>query len=198
MKAMLHGTVLAFGLILPLGVQNLFLLCQGAFQPKFWRVLPGVVTAAVCDTFLIVLAVAGVTKLVAASVMAATLLSAAGCLLLVYLGWKTWCSGGEAAAGMKALSPLKQVGLAAGVSLGNPHAILDTIGVIGVASLQYAGEEKIVFSLACIAVSWLWFFSLAAAGRIFGSRFMARGRMLNKLAALCIWGAAVYLGARAI
>ncbi len=197
MKTMLHGTVLAFGLILPLGVQNLFLLCQGAFQPKLWRALPGVVTAALCDTLLIVLAVAGVTRLVAASVMVAALLSALGCLLLFYLGWRSWRSEQETSAAREALSPLKQVALAAGVSLGNPHAILDTIGVIGVASLQYAGEEKIIFSLSCIAVSWLWFFSLAAAGRIFGSRFIAQGRKLNKLAALCIWGAAVYLGMRA-
>lgn len=48
------------------------------------------------------------------------------------------------------------------VSLPNPHAILDTMGVIGTSSLKYNGTEKLVFTVVCIVVSWLWFVGLGA------------------------------------
>lgn len=34
MEAIVHGIILAFALILPLGVQNVFVFSQGATQPK--------------------------------------------------------------------------------------------------------------------------------------------------------------------
>lgn len=44
MEAIVHGIILAFGLILPLGVQNVFVFSQGATQPKLIRALPWAVT----------------------------------------------------------------------------------------------------------------------------------------------------------
>ena len=63
-EAILHGIIFAFGLIVPLGVQNVFVFNQGALQPTFVRALPVVVTAGICDTILIVAAVSGVSLLV--------------------------------------------------------------------------------------------------------------------------------------
>jgi L-lysine exporter family protein LysE/ArgO len=77
----------------------------------------------------------------------------------------------------------------------NPHAILDTIGVIGTSSIQYTGAEKVAFTAACITVSWLWFFLLAVLGHFIGSKD-TKGRLvgvLNKVSALVMWAAAVYL-----
>ncbi len=59
MSHYLHAFILALGLILPLGVQNLFVFNQGVTQPALWRALPAVITAAICDTLLILLAVQG-------------------------------------------------------------------------------------------------------------------------------------------
>ncbi|TMZ55245.1 amino acid transporter, partial [Klebsiella pneumoniae] len=59
--AFLHGIVLAFGLILPLGTQNVFVFNQGASQPKFRGAVPVILTASLCDTLLILLAVVGVS-----------------------------------------------------------------------------------------------------------------------------------------
>ncbi|MGG4507516.1 amino acid transporter, partial [Heyndrickxia sporothermodurans] len=64
MEALLHGIMLAFGLILPLGVQNVFVFNQGATHKKFTNALPAVITAGVCDTILISLAVAGVSIII--------------------------------------------------------------------------------------------------------------------------------------
>jgi L-lysine exporter family protein LysE/ArgO len=41
----------------------------------------------------------------------------------------------------------------AGVSLLNPHAILDTIGVIGTSALAYDGRGRATFAVACLFVS---------------------------------------------
>ena len=64
MEAIIHGIILAFGLILPLGVQNVFVFSQGATQPRLLSALPATITAAVCDTFLILLAVFGLSIIV--------------------------------------------------------------------------------------------------------------------------------------
>lgn len=64
MQAIIHGIILAFGLILPLGVQNVFVFSQGAMQPSRLRALPAVLTAALCDTLLILLAVLGLSVIV--------------------------------------------------------------------------------------------------------------------------------------
>ncbi|QOJ82945.1 amino acid transporter [Bacillus subtilis] len=168
MNAIIHGIVLAFGLILPLGVQNVFIFQQGAWQKHIWRALPAVISASVCDTLLIVLAVAGVSVIVQELPVFETVMMAGGFLFLLYMGWVTWNSRPNTSQNEKhTFTPKKQAAFAAAVSLLNPHAILDTIGVIGTSSLQYSGLEKWLFMAACIAVSWIWFISLAIAGRLF-------------------------------
>ncbi|MFJ5714507.1 LysE/ArgO family amino acid transporter [Neobacillus sp. NPDC093127] len=193
----IHGFILAFGLILPLGVQNVFVFNQGALQPRFIKALPVVVTAALCDTLLILVAVLGVSFIILGSFWIKTILIVGGCIFLIYMGWISWKSkpSKDKEEVAKKFSFKKQVLFAASVSLLNPHAIMDTIGVIGTSSLKYQGEEKVIFAVTCILVSWLWFLGLALAGRISGKldqsgRFML---VLNKLSALVMWGAAIYL-----
>ncbi len=128
------------------------------------------ITAAVCDTLLILLAVLGVSLFILTFAWLKTVLFGIGFFFLVYMGWVIWRSEplkvNEAEA--TSFSPKKQILFAASVSLFNPHAILDTIGVIGTNSLGYSGEEKWVFTLATIIVSWIWFMGLALAGRSLG------------------------------
>ena len=62
----IHALLLAFGLILPLGVQNVFVFNQGANQRTFKQALPVVFTASVCDTILLLVAVLGVSATAAA------------------------------------------------------------------------------------------------------------------------------------
>ncbi|WP_201008077.1 LysE/ArgO family amino acid transporter [Paenibacillus glycanilyticus] len=193
----LHGLLLAIGLILPLGAQNVFIFSQGALQPKFRMALPVVIAAALCDTILILLAILGVSVLIINIPVLKTILIIAGVLFLAYIGWITWRSNGLASSTGEAsrYSPRKQVMLAASVSLFNPHAIMDTIGVIGTSSLHYGGPAKWMFAIACIFVSWLWFLSLAAAGRILG-KLDSGGRLMkamNKISALLIWASAIMM-----
>jgi L-lysine exporter family protein LysE/ArgO len=52
------------------------------------------------------------------------------------------------------------------------------------------------FAAATVAVSWIWFLGLAAAGRLLG-RMDASGKVIKRLntaSALLIWAIAVYMG----
>ena len=195
-SAIIHGVILAFGLILPLGVQNVFVFNQGATQSKFRRALPVVLTASICDTILISLAVLGISVIVLGVYWIKIILLTVGIIFLVFMGYVTWKSKPNSnSSDEKALSPKKQIVFALSVSLLNPHAIMDTIGVIGTSSISYSGIEKVGFTLACIIISWMWFFSLALIGRQVGrlsdsKRFITT---LNKVSALIMWGTAIYL-----
>lgn len=196
LSAVFHGLILAFGLILPLGVQNVFVFNQGALQPRWAYVLPVVLTASICDTILISLAVFGISAVVLGVGWIKTTLLIIGIVFLSYMGFVTWKSKpGLEGGAVQSFSPKKQIAFAASVSLLNPHAIMDTIGVIGTSSLSYTGSAKLTFMLVCILVSWLWFFGLSIAGRMMG-RLDHSGRIIlimNKISALIMWGTAIFL-----
>ena len=200
-EAILHGVILAFGLIIPLGVQNVFVFNQGALQPKFSRALPVVITAGICDTILIVAAVSGVSLLVLTFAWLENIILSVGIVFLLYMGfvlWRTTVSATEIEG--QTFSMKRQIIFAASVSLLNPHAILDTIGVIGTNSLSYSGDSRVAFALTTIIVWWLWFLGLAISGRYFGKldrsgKLMA---LLNKISALVVWAVAIYMATRLI
>lgn len=197
MEAFLHGVILAFGLILPLGIQNVFIFNQGAMHSKLYQALPAVITAAVCDTLLISLAVAGVSVLILSMDGFGFALSSIGFFFLLYMGWVMWKSDSNLTENDgKKFTAKRQVTFAASVSLLNPHAIMDTIGVIGTSSIAYEGYEKLVFAVACIGISWLWFIGLAIVGRQVGQLSKASNllKRFNQVSAVIIWGMALYMG----
>lgn len=195
MEAIFHGIILAFGLILPLGVQNIFIFSQGVTQSRFDRALPAAVTASICDTILIVLAVFGLSLIVLQFEWLRLLLLGCGILFLIYMGWVIWKSGAAKMEGKEAMPAKKQIMFALSVSLLNPHALLDTIGVIGTSAMAYRGVEQLYFTAACVIVSWLWFFGLALTGATMKKMNVSDTVfiMFNKLSSLFIWGTALYL-----
>lgn len=189
-EAVFHGFLLSLGLILPLGVQNTFILTQGALHRRWAGALPAVLTAAICDTILITVAVSGISLVVLTIPWFKQALSWVGVLFLLYMGWATWRSTPSVDSAASDEWPLRrQITFAASVSLLNPHAILDTIAVIGTTSLQYVGAAKLGYTLTCIAVSWLWFTGLAMAGHLLGMAASGVGlrRWLNRISALIMW-----------
>ena len=197
MQAFVHGMVLAMGLILPLGIQNLFVFTQGVTQPSFLRALPVVFTAAMCDTILILLAVQGVSLFIASFAWIKVFFLGIGIVFLSYMGWLTWnntvvnsCDNKEKSSTIK-----QQILFAITVSLFNPHAVLDTIGVIGTSSINYIGNEKVWFTIACILVSWCWFLLLAIMGWKVGKQqgFTQFFGVINKISAVFMWLSAIYM-----
>ena len=197
MEPFIHGLLLALGLILPLGVQNVFIFNQGAIQPTLKKALPATITAAICDTVLILLAILGVSLIVMQYDWLRLTLITGGVIFLMYMGCLTWVakSNSQSDAQTMQMSTKKQIVFALSVSLLNPHAILDTVGVIGSSSLVYAGTEKMIFTATCIVVAWCWFHALCLAGRLLkkvdtSGKFL---RILNKVSAIIIWITAIYM-----
>lgn len=84
-QSILHGFLLAFGLILPLGAQNVFVFNQGANHKSFKKIIPVVVTAGLCDTLLILLAVFGVSLLLNQYPVLQLIIYSIGFIFLLYM-----------------------------------------------------------------------------------------------------------------
>lgn len=195
----IHGSILAAGLILPLGVQNLFVFQQGMLQKRILFALPAILTAAVCDTILIGAAVSGMSAVLWNFSMLRQLLLLAGIVFLFYMGYVTWRTANSENVMLAemgdALPAKKQILFAASVSFFNPSAFLYIVGVIGTSSMQYEGVDKMIFSLAAISVSWLWFFLLGVLGNYFHSLDNVEQKLplVNRISSCFIWGTAVYM-----
>jgi L-lysine exporter family protein LysE/ArgO len=46
---------------------------------------------------------------------------------------------------------------AVGVSVLNPHAILDTVGILGAAIAAQAANERVAFLVGAVCASWVWY-----------------------------------------
>ncbi len=121
-----------------------------------------------------------------------------GFIFLLYIGFSIWKSDAGGVKEKKApMSAKKQIIFASSVSILNPHAIMDTVGVIGTSSLRYTNtSDTLAFAIACIVVSWVAFFILAIMGKYVKS-IDKDGRivlMINKVSALMIWGISFLIG----
>jgi L-lysine exporter family protein LysE/ArgO len=195
MHAFWYGVILAFGLIIPLGIQNIFIINQGASQPKWVQTIPGVLTAFICDALLISGAVMGVSLAVLSIPLVKTIFYYVGLVFLIYMGWVTWRSSSQPTDSFQPLSSRQQIYFAASVSLLNPHAVLDSVAVIGTNSLHFIGTDKWLFTFACILVSFCWFVGLSLIGRLFKQKESNHTALkwLNKFSALTIWAVAIYI-----
>lgn len=169
MAAFLHGFLLALGLILPLGAQNVFIFNQGANHKRISKTMPVIITAGLCDTLLIVLAILGVSLVLLSLPILQLIVYIIGFIFLIYMAISLWNEKPKNLEYQSPMSAKKQIGFAMSVSLLNPHAIMDTIGVIGTSASIYDGVDKWIFSISTIAVSWLWFILLAFLGKMIGS-----------------------------
>jgi len=197
LKAFLHGFVLAIGLIIAIGPQNMFILTQGATHSRFAKAIPAIITSSISDTILILIAVLGVSLLILNKLWVMVTVTTIGTVFLIYIGWVNWKSSQThnhiIHTGESTNWPVcRQVVFALSFSLLNPGAIMDTIGVIGTNSLTYSGREKLSFTLATIAVSWIWFALLALTGRIMRKN-IAMYDVLNKASAIVMWISAIYM-----
>lgn len=194
-QSILHGFLLAFGLILPLGAQNVFVFNQGANYKSFKKIIPVIVTAGLCDTLLILLAVFGVSLLLNQYPALQLIIYSIGFIFLLYMAWSLWHESPSSKSDSTPMSAKKQISFALSVSLLNPHAIMDTIGVIGTNAAMYQHAEKIVFTITTISVSWIWFISLGLIGKLVGN-IDQEGKFilaLNKVSSIIIIAVALLI-----
>lgn len=197
MPPLLRGLSLGLSLIVAIGPQNAFVLRQGLTR-RF--ALLAALACALCDTLLITLGVLGVGGLLAgraALVLAGTGLGAA---FLLWYGLRAlrgaWVGGAALhVTGVGAGTPGAVVGTALGFSLLNPHALLDTVVLIGGASAGLDGGARLAFLAGTVLASWAWFFTLALAGRALAPVMARPGawRVLDTVIGVTLLGTAAGL-----
>ncbi|MFG3343309.1 LysE/ArgO family amino acid transporter [Glycomyces sp. NPDC048151] len=173
--AFFTGLALGLALIVPIGAQNVFVFGQGV-SLGMPRALWAVVGAAVCDSILIILGAAGTSALLNSVPGLRPAMLAAGALFLTYLGVKSLRAKPadlDDETGVWSRGQVLRRTMA--VSLLNPHAILDTVGVLGAAITAQAVGTRLPFAIGAVSASWAWFLLLAGAAHAL-RRFMTKER----------------------
>lgn len=129
------------------------------------------VTAALSDTILISGAVLGVSVVLLTVPMLKVIITILGILFLIKMGWHSWrapvLSQTSENETRRYWTLPRRVGHTLRASLLNPHAIMDTVIVIGGGSVMYSRpDDKLAYAIAAMLVSWMWFVALSLAGRL--------------------------------
>jgi L-lysine exporter family protein LysE/ArgO len=175
--------IFAFGLLFglatafPVGVQSFVVMNQG-LRLGYPRVLTGIVTASLCDTLLIVAGAAGASALLADADERVPVLLI-GIAFLAIFGVLALRAPPEAEVGevKSAGRPLTMIAQTVGVSLFNPHAVLETVGVLGGAIAAQTAENRIEFACGVLAASWVWFLMVGFGASALQKRLTAPARL---------------------
>jgi L-lysine exporter family protein LysE/ArgO len=168
---LLFGLATAF----PVGVQSFVVLDQG-LRFGYPRVLTGIVTASLCDTLLIVLGAAGASALLA-DADARTPVLLVGVAFLATFGVLAFRAPPEDEAVKSVARPFAMIAQTVGVSLFNPHAVLETVGILGGAIVAQSAENRIGFAAGVISASWVWFLVVGLGASALQRRLTAPARL---------------------
>lgn len=192
-----NGFVLTLGLIMAIGAQNAHVLRQGL---RGEHVLLTVSVSALCDMLLITLGIAGLGSLFVANPDLMAVARYGGAAFLIWYGTRALLAairGGRVVdvSEHRRMSRGEALLAAAGFSLLNPHAYLDTVVLLGSIGSQQADDLRPLFAAGAITASIVWFVVLGYGARLLVplfSRPMA-WRVLDALVALMLWGIAASL-----
>lgn len=164
----LNGLMLGFSLVTALGPQNVFLIRQGALRNH--AVLSAVICF-VCDALLVCASVAGLHKALQLHPALQVWITWFGVAFLLFYGLQALrrsfrAQARQAGTEQKKPERLQIVILALGFSLLNPHAIIDSLVIIGGGGSQFPNHQQ-AFLSGVITSSFLWFTSLTFATRHF-------------------------------
>ena len=197
------GFLLSLSTIMALGPQNVHVMRMGLRGQHVW------LTVALCvvsDALLIGLGVLGMGKLMSGTALLQTAFMVLGIVFLLVYGarafarFRTGVSEDTSVlhgAGVGAMTRRQATLAALGFTWLNPHAWLDTIVLIGAASLAWHAPSNVAFGIGAASGSVVWFIGLALCVLWVGKRLQSPGlwRVLDGLVALMMWGTALMLAA---
>lgn len=192
------GFFLGGSLIVAIGAQNAFVLRQGLARR---HVFVTALVSTLSDMFLIALGVGGLGAVIAGNNLLKGIATWGGFVFLTFYGLRAFRSAVQAE-GVKldqreeSGSDLRKTALAAlAFSLLNPHAILDTVVVIGSVGAQVPAGERWWFGGGAMAASLAWFFGLAYGATRLTPLFRKRraARTLDVFVGVIMWGIAISL-----
>ncbi|GMA14043.1 amino acid transporter [Deinococcus metallilatus] len=193
MPPFLRGLTLGLTLIVAIGPQNAFVLRQGLARQ---HALLAALACSLSDTLLVTLGVLGVGAFLARNPGLTVLGTLAGAAFLLWYGWRSFRAarkpGTLDTAGQSQSRPRAVIATAAAFSFLNPHALLDTVVLIGGASAGLSGSGRRAFLAGTVLASWFWFFSLSLAGRQLAPlmRSPRAWQVLDVLVGLMMWAVA--------
>lgn len=164
----LNGLLLGLSLIMALGPQNIFLIKQGARRN---HAALSVAVCFICDILLVCASVAGLHELLINHPRLQTWIIGLGSAFLFFYAIKTLYSAffvkkSSLNTEYQTHNRIQITLFALGFSLLNPHAIIDTLVIIGSGSSQFP-EHETQFLAGVITSSLLWFSSLFFTTRYF-------------------------------
>lgn len=168
----IEGFLLGISLIAAIGAQNIFVLRQGLTGNHLFMTA-GI--CALCDSLLISCGSLGIGSLVAGIAWLRVAAVISGLFFLCYYAAKSFLQAFRhnsqivlAVADGSIVTRKRLMLSALGFSLLNPHAVLDTVVLIGGLSGQFDElESRFFFASGAISASVVWFFSIA-----YGACFM--------------------------
>lgn len=172
MTVYLNGLMLGLSLIMALGPQNVFLIRQGARRQ---HAILSAITCFFCDVVLVIASVAGLHHTLEAHPGLQYWIVWFGFIFLMFYGLRAiYCS--LAPKNDKALAPAQRttasrrqiIILSLGFSLLNPHAIIDSLVLIGGGSTQFPGHQR-AFLSGVITSSLIWFTVLTLTAYYFSN-----------------------------
>tara|TARA_B110000467_G_C18315502_1_gene481176 strand:- start:711 stop:1322 length:612 start_codon:yes stop_codon:yes gene_type:complete len=165
-----EGALISLSLIVAIGAQNAFVIRQGLSDRHVFLVCT---ICAFSDAALISLGVFGFGEFLSSSSEITEIIEwLAISFLIIYsiIRFKAAWNGNmlEIEEGGAIFSAKKTAVITMGFTWLNPHTWLDTTVLLGTASVQYLGDEKIAFAIGAMGVSFFFFYSLG-----FGARRLA-------------------------
>lgn len=196
MGAFLAGYSIGFSLILAIGAQNAFVLRQGLLRNHVFVVC---LTCSLSEVILVSLGVFGFGRLSEIAPWFSTLMLWGGALFLVVYGALCFRSAWRGSAGLQAdgaarLSLKATILTCLAFTWLNPHAILDTVVLLGALSAQY-GPERGQFGLGAMLAAATFFFMLGYGARLLAPFFAKpqAWRVLDTGIGITMWSIAAAL-----
>lgn len=191
------GFVIGAGLICAIGAQSTYALVQAVRKN---HALAIALTCSITDFVLISLGVLGIGALVAQNPLFGVIACLGGVIFLVIFGWlnlkKTLRNNTvELEVSGQKQSLKKTILVTLAISLLNPHVYLDTVVMLGMISTNYGNPGCYIFGLGSITASFVWFLTLAIAGKYLANLFKKpiTWRILYGIVSIMVWVIAITL-----
>jgi L-lysine exporter family protein LysE/ArgO len=159
------GLMLMATLIMPIGLQNAFVLNQGIRKQHHLFV------ATFCsfsDVIFMCVGVWGGATLFSAYPWLLITISIFGSLFMIVYGWQCLLRAFKGAAGIEADNKQRSFKMVlfacCAFTFLNPHVYIDTLVILGGFAANLSIQERPYFVLGGISASFIWFFSLALLG----------------------------------
>lgn len=177
----LNGLMLGFSLIMALGPQNIFLIRQGALRQHAFT---SAVTCFVSDVILITASILGLQRMMLAQPQFRVWMTWLGAAFLCFYGSKTlWQAMRRSSEAVEITAPTtsrKQIIiLALSFSLLNPHAIIDSLILIGGTSARFPNHIA-AFLFGTLTSSLVWF-SLLTLTTYYFSKMLTKNHIWRNI-----------------